>query len=46
MRDQMRDAMRPVTIYLDDSAVRRLLRMEDLLAGMPKVLMDLSAVVI
>jgi thiomorpholine-carboxylate dehydrogenase len=32
-----------VTIYLDDAAVRRLLRMEDLLAGMPKVLMDLSA---
>jgi ornithine cyclodeaminase len=32
-----------VTIYLDDAAVRRLLRMEDLLAGMPRVLMDLSA---
>ncbi len=32
-----------MTIYLDDAAVRRLLRMEDLLAGMPKVLMDLSA---
>jgi ornithine cyclodeaminase len=32
-----------MTRYLDDAAVRRLLRMEDLLAGMPKVLMDLSA---
>ena len=32
-----------MALYLDDAAVRRLLRMEDLLAGMPKVLMDLSA---
>jgi len=34
---------RVVTLYLDDAAVRRLLRMEDLLAGMRQVLMDLSA---
>ena len=32
-----------MALYLDDAAVRKLLRMEDLLAGMPKVLMDLSA---
>jgi len=32
-----------MALYLDDAAVRRLLRMEDLLAGMPKVLRDLSA---
>ena len=32
-----------MTLYLDDAAVRRLLRMEDLLAGMRQVLMDLSA---
>jgi thiomorpholine-carboxylate dehydrogenase len=32
-----------MALFLDDAAVRGLLRMEDLLAGMPKVLMDLSA---
>lgn len=32
-----------MALYLDDAAVRRLLRMEDLLAGMPRILMDLSA---
>ena len=35
--------MRLVTIYLDDAAVRRLLRLPELLGGMRKVLMDLSA---
>ncbi len=35
--------MRTVTIYLDDAAVRRLLRLPELLAGMRKVLVDLSA---
>jgi ornithine cyclodeaminase len=32
-----------MTRYLGDAEVRRLLRLEDLLAGMPRVLMDLSA---
>lgn len=32
-----------MTLYLDDAAVRRLLRPRDLLAGMRRVLMDLSA---
>jgi len=32
-----------VTLYLDDAAVRRLLRLPDLLAGMRRVLVDLSA---
>lgn len=35
--------MRTATIYLDDAAVRRLLRLPELLAGMRKVLVDLSA---
>jgi thiomorpholine-carboxylate dehydrogenase len=32
-----------VTLYLDDAAVRRLLRLPDLLAGLRRVLVDLSA---
>jgi thiomorpholine-carboxylate dehydrogenase len=32
-----------VTLYLDDAAVRRLLRLEDLLAAMRRALVDLSA---
>lgn len=32
-----------MTLYLDDAAVRRLLRLEDLLAGMRRALVDLSA---
>jgi len=32
-----------VTLYLDDAAVRRLLRLPDLLAGVRRVLVDLSA---
>lgn len=32
-----------MNLYLDDAAVRRLLRLEDLLSGMRRALMDLSA---
>lgn len=32
-----------MTLYLDDAAVRRLLRLEDLLAAMRRALVDLSA---
>ena len=32
-----------MTLYLDDAAVRRLLRLQDLLTGMRRVLVDLSA---